>query len=215
MLMRTRAAGWLAVLIFLAGCFTADVTVKSDGSGVIKVSYDAVVKTTEESERRALAGPGITIESLAVQEKAGAEGKATSMVDATLAVADITKVNAAARFRKFDVKIADAGEGKKRLEATIKNLKTAQNWTRTDPCTIRVHLPGEVVETSATKQGTGTVVWTFPSTDYFKEGEVKMTAVYKVAGAAPAAAAQPMGEQKAPEAGQKAHEGMPAAPEKK
>jgi hypothetical protein len=207
MLMRTRAAGWLAVLIFLAGCFTADVTVKSDGSGVIKVNYDAVVKTTEESERKALAGPGLTIESIAVQEKTGAEGKATSMVEATLAVADITKVSAAARFRKFDVKIVDAGEGTKRLEATIKNPKQAQHWTRTDPCTIRVHLPGEVVETSAAKQGTDSVIWAFSSADYFKQGELKMTAVYKVAAAAPAAA-QPAGEEKAKEA-------APAAPEKK
>jgi hypothetical protein len=207
MLMRTRAAGWLAVLIFLAGCFTADVTIKSDGSGVIKVNYDAVVKTTAESERKALAGTGITIDTLTLEEKTGPDGKATSIVEAALAVADITKVNAAARFRKFDVKIADAGEGKKRLEATIKNPKTAQNWTRTDPCTIRVHLPGEVVETSATKQGTDTVVWTFPSTDYFKEGELKMTAVYTVAAAAPAAA-QPAGDEKAKEA-------APAAPEKK
>jgi hypothetical protein len=208
MLMRTRAAGWLAVLIVLAGCFTADVTVKSDGSGVIKLSYDPVVKTTEEAERKALAGEGITIESLALEQKTGADGKATSMVQTTLAVADITKVNAAARFKKFDVKIADAGEGKKRFEATIKNPKTTQNWTRTDPCTIRVHLPGEVVETSATKQGTDTVVWTFPSVDYFKEGDVKMTAVYKVAGDAPAAA-QPAGEQKATQGT------TPAAPVKK
>ncbi len=205
--MRTRAAGWLAILIFLAGCFTADVTVKSDGSGVIKVNYDAVVKTTEESERKALAGSGITIESLTLEEKTGAEGRATSIVQAALAVADITKVSAAARFRKFDVKIVDAGEGTKRLEATIKNPKQAQHWTRTDPCTIRVHLPGEVVETSAAKQGTDTVVWAFPSTDYFKEGEIKMTAVYKVAGAAPVAA-QPKGEQK-PQEGN-----APAAPER-
>jgi hypothetical protein len=196
MLMRTRAAGWLTVLIVLAGCFTADVTVKNDGSGVIKLSYDPVVKTTEETERKALGGPGITIESLALEQKTGADGKATSMVQTTLAVADITKVSAAARFKKFDVKIADAGEGKKRIEATIKNPKTNQNWTRTDPCTIRVHLPGDVVETSATKQGTDTVVWTFPAVDFFKEGEVKMTAVYKVTGATPAAA-QPAGEQKA------------------
>lgn len=182
--MRNRATVWLPVLIFVAGCFTADVTVKNDGSATIKMSYDPIAKTTEETEKKALSGPGITVESLTLGEKAGPDGKKAANVDATLAVADITKINGASRFKKFNVKIEDAGEGQKRIEAVIKTPKTAKGWTRTDSCTIRVNLPGEVVETSATKEGTSTVVWKFPSSEYFKEGELKMTAVYKVAAAA-------------------------------
>jgi len=188
--MRNRAAIWFPVLIFLAGCFTADVTVKNDGSGVIKLSYDPITKTTEETEKKTLTAPGITVESMTLGEKDGADGKKIANVDATLAVADLTKINAAARFKKFNVKIEDAGEGQKRIEAVVTTAKSTKNWTRTDPCTIRVNLPGEVVETSATKEGASTVVWKFSSKEYFTEGELKMTAVYKVAAAAAPAAPQ-------------------------
>jgi hypothetical protein len=188
--MRHRAAAWFPILIFLAGCFTADVTVKNDGSGTIKMSYDPVVKTTEETERKSLTAPGITVESLTIGQKNGPDGKPAVNVETTLAVADLTKINSAARFKNFNVKIEDAGEGQKRVEAVIKNAKSAKNWTRTDPCTIRLNLPGEVVETSATKEGTSTVVWKFSSAEYFKQGELKMTAVYKVAAAAAAGEAK-------------------------
>ena len=185
--MRRGVIALVSMIALLAGCFTADVTLNDDGSGTVALDLDPVVKTTEKAERGALTASGITVQELKIeQSKTPAQVPSSGQrVKAKVAFKDVTKLNQAKRFAWLQVKVSDAGEGKKRVEATIKTPKTNPNWKRTDPCTIRVHLPGDVVETSALKEG-NTVVWTFPSKQYFTKGDKNMTAVYKTAAAKPA-----------------------------
>jgi hypothetical protein len=180
--MRFRVPAYLAAIVFLAGCFTAEVKLNADGSGTMVLDYDPLITTTEKGQRKRLTGPGITIEDLKLTSPEGTPGK--TKVSTRLSFKDATKLSAAPHFSKLKVEIEDAGADQKRVKATLVTMRSTREWPFKDTCTIRVQLPGDLVETSAKAEG-NTVVWSFPSADYFKKGTLEMTAVYKVAAAAP------------------------------
>lgn len=193
---------WLVgLVVVLGGCFTADVTLNADGSGTMQVKYDPMWPTTEPRERAAFQGPGLTVQEIKFGElRAGPQGmKVPAWVDAKVAFASVAELGQAQRLWRFQVELADAGEGLKRLTVAVKTKERKEGIPAEGEATLRVNLPGDVVESSTTIEGR-TVVWKFPTKDFFTTPGLKMTATYKV----PASAATPgAGVKPTPAAGTK------------
>jgi len=178
--------------IFAAGCLTADVNVKGDGSGTVSLEY-LLPKTTEEHARKLLTAPGVTIKSLEVKTM-GEPAKSWQKIVATLEMSDLTKVGTVPLFKLFGTQLtlADAEGGKKRFEALVKHTGNLKKPAQATNNTIRVTFPGPVAESSA-QISDSTVTWKFSSAEYLSKPEMKLTALYATA---PAEPAEPVGEQK-------------------
>ena len=182
--------GLAALLVVLGGCFTAEVTLNADGSGVMQVKYDPMWPTTEQRERGGFQGPGLTLQEIKLGElRAGPQGmKMPSSVEAKVAFASVADLNKAQRLWRFQLELADAGEAQRRLTVAVKTKEPREGVAAEGDATLRVNLPGDVVASSATIEGRS-VVWKFPTKDFFSKPGLKMTVTYKVPpGTAPTAA---------------------------
>ncbi len=191
----SRLCGLVGLVIVLGGCFTADVTLNADGSGTLQVKYDPMWPTTEQRERAAFQGPGLTVQEVKLGEpRAGRQWrKVPAWVEVKLAFASVADLAKAEQLWRFQIESADAGVGQKRLTVAVKTEAPPEGEISVKgDATLRVHLPGDVVESSAKVEGR-TVVWTFPTKDYFTKPGLQMTATYKVpaTAAAPGAGAAP------------------------
>jgi len=193
--------------VLAAGCLTADVRVKGDGSGTIALEY-LIPDISEVHARNLVTAPGVTIKSLEVKEVKTAEGGAAPWhkTVATLEVSDLRKLGSVPLFRLFgtQVTIADAEGGRKRMQLLVRHAGKPAEPQQETGNTIRLHFPGPVVESSA-QIVDSTVTWKFPSSEYYSKPELKLTALYAVA---PAGQAEPEAGTK-PEGGAK-----PATPDK-
>ncbi len=168
--------GLVGLVVVVGGCFTADVTLNADGSGTMQVKYDPMWPTTEQRERATFQGPGLTVQELKLGElRPGHQGmKTPAWVEAKVAFASIADLGKAQRLWRFQLALTDAGAGQKRLTAAIKTKEPKEGIPVEGDATVRVHLPGDVVESSATVEGR-TVVWTFPTKDFFTKPGLQMT----------------------------------------
>lgn len=191
--MRTSisSASIALLVVVLGGCFTADVTLNPNGSGTMKVTYLPMWSTTEALERKALQGPGVTVHEVKLGELSAGPGgiKIPASVDARVDFASVAELAGVERLMRFQVELADAAENTKRLTVSVKTDKPQKALPFEQPATIRIRLPGDVIESSATVEGR-TVVWTFSTADYFGKPGLKMTATYKVAALSPAPAGE-------------------------
>lgn len=175
------------VLVFASGCITADVKIEADGSGTLEATFDPILPTDEAKERSAFQAPGVTVQEVTLGElRTGIAGqKVPESIRVRASFTDVTKLPQAPRLARYGVEISDAGEGMKLLRVTLKPQSQGKGFDHPKPVTIRIQLPGDVVESSAKIEGR-TVVWTFPAPSYIGPETMKLEAKYKVA-AAPAA----------------------------
>jgi hypothetical protein len=168
----------------LGGCLTADVTLKADGSGTVEARFDPVLPTTAAQERSLFQGPGVRVETVEVgDEQIGVTGTAKpEWVRVRVAFKDVTKLSTVRRFERFKVTLTDADEGRKRLTASVVSQTHGKGFQHKDPVVIRVHLPGDVVESSAPVEG-GVVTWSFPATDFVAGTAPTLQVTYKVSAA--------------------------------
>jgi hypothetical protein len=179
---RVRAVLLVGLVLALGGCFTADVTLNADGSGTLQVKYDPMWPTTEQRERAAFQGSGLTVQEIKLGEirAAGPQGiKVPAWVEAKVAFTSVAALAQAQRLWRFQLELADAGEGLKRLTVALKAKESREALPAEGDATLRVNLPGDVVESSAKIEGRS-VVWKFPTKDFFTKPGLKMTATYKV-----------------------------------
>lgn len=187
-------------LVVLAGCLTADATLKADGSGVIEITYDPILPTTKERARAGFTAPGVTVQEIEVKElrPGSGEGSVQQRVRTRLAFEDVGKLGQVEKLRRFAIDLTDAEHDTKRLTIAVRKgpgdpaKKSAGRFTHKEAVTIRIQCPGEVLASSAKVEG-NTVLWTFPAADLFPTAEIKMTATYKLPAekAAPAEEAVP------------------------
>jgi hypothetical protein len=203
----------LVLLVALGGCFTADVTLNADGSGTMDVTYDPMWPTSERRERQAFLGPGMTVKEITLGEMRDGAGGTTvpKSVTARVAFASVKELAQVERMSRFQIDVADAGEGTKRVTVAVKTKQAQQNIPAAGEATVRLRLPGDIVESSATVEGR-TVVWKFPSADYFGKPGLKMTVTYKVPAGAGGVGAGAAGGGAPSEAGTKSAPDAPAAP---
>jgi hypothetical protein len=185
---RSLLCGLVCLVVVLGGCFTADVTLNADGSGTMQVKYDPMWPTTEQRERATFQGPGLTLQELKLGElRTGPQGmKAPAYVEAKVAFNSVAELGKAQRLWRFKLDLTDAGAGQKKLTVAVKTKKPKEAVPVEGDAILRVNFPGDVVESSAKIEGR-TVVWAFPTKDFFTKPGLQMTAIYKV----PATAAAP------------------------
>jgi hypothetical protein len=185
--MRAPLGTLLLVVGLLGGCLTADVKLKPDGSGTIEVQFDPVLPTTAAQERELFQGPGVTVETVEVgDEKIGVTGTAKpEWIRVRAAFKDVMKLTTVRRLERFKATLADAGDGKKRLAVSVVSQTHGRGFQHKDPVVIRVHLPGDVVESSAPAEGR-VVTWSFPATDFVAGTAPTLQVTYKVSAAEPA-----------------------------
>jgi hypothetical protein len=178
---------WTLLTVLVAGCVTADVKVNKDGSGTIALEY-LMPTFSEQQTRKLLTAPGVTIKSLEIKAVEGSPAQSKKTV-AQLEVSDLTKLAKIPLFRMFgaQVKIADEGGGRKRMQLLLRRARKATEPPQETVNTITVHFPGPVAESSA-QITDSTVTWKFPNSDYFSKPEMKLTALYAVAPPGPAVA---------------------------
>ncbi len=172
----------LLTLGLLGGCITADMKLEADGSGTLEAKFDPVLPSTAGEERRLFEGPDVTVEAVEVGEgRTGLTGAiAPEWVRVRVAFMDATKLSLVRRLERFKVELTDAGEDKKRLTVSIKPQTHGKGFEHKEPVTIRVHFPGEVVESSARVEGR-MVIWSFPAAEFVGASGLSMHATYTVA----------------------------------
>jgi hypothetical protein len=172
-----RRALPIAVLVAVAGCVSVDATLEADGSGTIEMTYHLPPNATEASERTRFSSDHVKVESLAFRPDGTANVKAR--------VDDATKLSTTPLFRDTTVTRERDGQDEiLKVHMVNRNPTELKDETKEGP-TIRISLPGKVVEANegATVSG-NTVTWKFSLASYMRRASINLSVRY----AAPAAA---------------------------
>jgi hypothetical protein len=185
--MTPRFPLFIVALALLAGCVTADITLKDDGSAKVVVNYPALDNVTVAQTKPMLTAPGVTIDSIAIAPRTVLQdGKETPVakgltktVTATLTVTDLAKLSAIPLMKLFHLEVAtSAGEdGQKTVTATLKNPTPIKGSPMDSENVITIHVPGQLGETTATAEA-GAAVWKFTTPEYFRNAETKVSVSY-------------------------------------
>src|SRR5689334_7763637 len=167
---RTRMA--ISLLVLAAGCVTVDGTLKADGSGTLRMSYQMPLNGTESSEKRRFTSPHVTVTSF----KTNPDMTAT----VELSVDDVTKLSTASAFQRIAIARApqDATE---KVTITIDNVKSVDIKEDRPGPTFDLQFPGKVVEANRSATVTDNhVKWAFPSLrEFAKQVTVDLVARYE------------------------------------
>jgi hypothetical protein len=115
--------------------------------------------------------------------EASGEGP-TSQVAFKIQFDDITKLSTAAFFRNVSIKRTAGVNGSQVLTGIVRNVKPAdvsdaEAERLGKHVQVVVTFPGAVIESNGTTSAPNTVTWTWGIKEFFKQGEVVMTAAYK------------------------------------
>lgn len=176
---RLRLAPILALLATcLAGCLTADGTLRADGTGKLTLTYKAAEAVTEASQRALMQAPGITIDSVSIKDRT---------VSAALSVSDLAGIGKMPLLNNVVVTRAVEGDAGV-LTIAVKNKQGQAPRDKSTPGpTIRLTLPGKVLEASEDGVVDGsTVRWSFPLANWLARLDWKLTVRYQTTKDAPA-----------------------------
>lgn len=180
-MLRTSRVGWLALpflSLLLSGCFQVHAKLNKLGGALIAINYPLPKNSTLEKEKKKFESAATSVKSAKLSGK---------RVQISLATKDITKISAARAFKRVSVTRSKLEEGRHRLTVTITNAKPLQVKSK-DLGVIKLMLPGEVLETTATREGSSQVVWKMPIADYFGKPKLEMSVTYAVEDKKPAKA---------------------------
>ena len=160
-----------ALLLALAGCFTADATVQANGSGTIELTYIPDTQATIESETARFTSPHVTVQEL-VPRQVGAFLRVT--------FDDVTKLSTAAGFSALTVR-RDRKHGEERLRATIRNRAPKQIPEQERPGPqISMRLPGRVLHASQGAKIAGDrVSWRIPLHEFARAPAIVLSVRYR------------------------------------
>ncbi len=163
----------MALAVCLAGCLTADGTLESDGTGKLVLGYQAPPGATEESQRALLNAPGITIEALTIGRD--------RMTAATLKVDDLAAIGKAPFFKGTTVTRSAQGDAAVLTIKVEHPKREVPDKVRPGP-TIRLTLPGQVIEANEKAKVDGThVEWAFALADWWDRAMWELTVRYRPA----------------------------------
>jgi hypothetical protein len=175
----------IAVLVIAAGCITADGTIEPGGAARLTLSFPTVATPQEDKAARALVtAPDVTIESLTISDAAAGE-RGPRRATAKLAAKSVAPLAQVPLLRALGATVVHdakpAGGGTVKVE-----LRNATPGKKDDPqvvemmkyeASLRLHVPGPVLETSATAKD-GAVEWRFPSGDWTAGKSLALTVAY-------------------------------------
>ncbi len=179
--LRISRIGWLALpflSLLLSGCFQVHAKLNKLGGALIAINYPLPKNSTLEKEKKKFKSPATSVKSAKLSGK---------RVQISLATKDITKISAAQAFKRVSVTRSKLEEGRQRLTVSITNTKPLQ-VKRNDLGVIKLTLPGQVLDTTATREVSSQVVWKIPIVDYFGKPKLEMSVTYAVENKKPAKA---------------------------
>src|SRR5262249_44102332 len=155
----------MAILVAVTGCVSVDATLEPDGSGTIGMTYHLPPNATEADERTRFSSDHVKLKSLAFRQDGTADVK--------VHVDDATKPSTAPAFR--DTVITREQEGKDeilKLHVINRNPAELKDETK-EGLTIRISLPGKVVEANEGATASGnTVTWRFSFASYMRRASI-------------------------------------------
>jgi len=141
-----------SLLVLLCGCVTVDATLRSDGSGVLELTYQTSLDATEFLERRRFSSPHVRVDAVNIHEDQRTVLRAT--------VDDVTRLSTAPGFALVTVDRAPEGDDEW-LTVTLTNPGAPRRLPDQGPwLTIRLTLPGRVREANRHAEIAGSrVTW--------------------------------------------------------
>ncbi len=167
MLKRCMSCGAnLAAAGLLAFFITANVKVRPDGSGKMSLLYPAAKITTPEIEEHRYVSASTRPTSVRIEN---------GLARVRVAFEDINRLREAPEFANTSLELRP-GEGRFRGVLRATNL----GGVRSDRnATIRVTLPGPVIDSNGQEQSGKQVVWWAPIARYFSEDGIPLEATYR------------------------------------
>lgn len=158
-----------AMLSLFAFFFTANLKFKEDGSGKLALVYPAAKVTTVDIEQRRFESTtthatGLRIESGAARVR--------------VAFSDVTRLAQAPEFQNTSVELKPGPDGTETFRATLRAALVG-NVLSDRMATVRVTLPGEVVDSNAQSASGSSAMWSAPITRYFSGEGIEISATYR------------------------------------
>ena len=186
-----RLLAILPLLLFLNACLETDLALKADGSLAGKISWTSTAKLPEQGARALLAADDVTIKSIELKDvdipaaKAGGTPTKAQRITAEVEAKTIAALTSVALLKSLGVTASTAAAEASKHTLTVKAARNDRIGKTPDTeSVIRLHMPGPVLQTSATSQG-DEVTWKVPAADFQKKPSVELTVTY---GDAPPAA---------------------------
>lgn len=177
-LSRPRAAVLSVLgLVVLAGCLTADSTMKADGSGTMELTYPPPQGATKASETKRFTSDVVTADSVEITP----DGKKSTV---KLRFTDATKLSTAPALKNLSV-TRTKGADTEKVTIVLKPeqvvpLKEGQLKDE-PPLSIKVTMPGKITEANA--KGTtndASVTWKVPLADFVSHASTELTLTYEL-----------------------------------
>ena len=158
-----------AVLSLFAFFFTADLKFKEDGSGKVALVYPAAKVTTVDVEQRRFESTTTHATGLRIENGAAR---------VRVAFSDVTRLAQAPEFQNTTVELTPGPDGTETFRATLRAALVG-NVLSDRMATVRVTLPGEVVDSNALSTSGSTAMWWAPITSYFSGEGIEISATYR------------------------------------
>jgi hypothetical protein len=179
------ASGLLIALAFLAGCITADGTLQQDGAATLTLTFPtAATKESDGPARALVSAPDVTIDALTITDAAPGE-RGPRRATAKLSTKKAATFDTVPLLRVIGTTIVH--EPKKDGGGSFSLKVHNPKGTKPDdpsvaimekfPVSVRLHMPGPIVETSGTVKD-GAVEWTFPASDWTVGKSLTLTITY-------------------------------------
>jgi hypothetical protein len=170
-----RSAVLVLAFSTLAGCLLEG-TLDKDGGGTLSVKYRLTNADQFANAKKRMQSPNATVTNATLD----AEKWATFELKLT----DVTKLPTVPFFDHTKVNLTNDEGGTKTL--SIKYVNPSHTELPKEmveyfgsTVTIKIHLPGDVVKSNATKTEGKTAVWTYTMNEFGDKPEVDLTATFK------------------------------------
>jgi hypothetical protein len=166
----------IAILALPAGCVVVDGKLDPKGGATFTLSHVVGDASEEKSERKAIEGPHVKVESDSFEK-----GRATYK----LSVDDVTQLSTSKFFADTTVSLKDGEKaGTKDLTVTIHNKTTHKLPDKAletfgKEARITLEMPGDVVSSNATETKGRVLTWKFPTNDFLGRAENVLEATFK------------------------------------
>jgi hypothetical protein len=171
----TNIAAALVTMAVLSGCLM-EATIDQNGGGTMTVKYRLATAEQFAAAKQRLQSPQVTVVNAAID--------ADKWATFDIKFADVTQLSTAPFFEKTKITLADGEGGTKTL--TVKYVNPSHAKLPADliayfgnTVTISLHLPGEVVQSNATKTTGTSAQWTYTLADFSGLPQLDLSVSYK------------------------------------
>jgi hypothetical protein len=163
--------------VLLAGCLTAESTMKADGSGTMELTYPPPGGASKASETKRFSSDVVTVDSVDISS----DGKKSTV---KLRFTDATKLSTAKALENVAV-TRTKGEGSEKVTIVVKPEKVVPlkpgQLKDEPPLSIKVTMPGKITEANA--KGTidgSTVTWKPALAEFISTPSTELTLTYEL-----------------------------------